>query len=910
MVESDAGPPPTQARLAVVIALAGLIGLVLVGGHGAASVVGVPTDGEDGDAYSRFVRDHFLADDRRRLVLNSDPDSSAPIVDLTPEVYQDPDGVYFQYALRSHLMQDIRRNDPSLWRIENGIVTGIQAGHSTPPPFPRPVGAWRGTLRYRAAVEAVGARNIELAGGPGAPLLILTPGTGPTGTGDPRVTTIENVADVAGRSLEAAGFDISCGGPDAGVVRIRRIGDAVAVLTQSDATCRVDAGPAAFTPGQASFEVLARGERLRIRGEGSDVTFHRRFASPDIGRISAPSAGPDRYRVAELASWSAAFERDLHRAVSGSPPPSDDIETTLDRELQLGAQEILDSHFAGLGDDTSIGTITILDALSGEVLAMAGRPGPLSGAAGGVLDLDDPLEQARRRNQNLARLSVGSAVKPLIAAAILQRHPELLGLQIRGQTEADELLGYPFERPLANHATPAWIDFNGFIRDSDNLYAAALALMGSPDVNGLECQLEPGQGYRLGSVGSSAAVRTERPKSVFETIGPDGRCRPALLEHDRQLRWVEELEDLFDVEGGFAEVGGDCQSAQRIRSSPWAALLDRYNRLDMCQFRESVPEVEALGLAGPLDFRTGAVPIILGNGDGRWSTVGLAQAYARLITGAHVTATFTPATSPATGDLGLNPEVRQAITHAMTLVTSGTASGTELPAALTGVEAIINARGLVLGAFVKTGTPIIASSRYRPSDRVINALIRYDRIRLASGTGALAIRTSQGELILAAESSAARRQDIASRLAADPVALEVLRRQPGTTAASVVERLAWHLEAMSRGDRPFVIHPARGGGLLVRVASRDEIVGGTGGDDDPSGKVVALVVAAYAPERVQGVRLNAHGRADDGRARPQRAYVVVVNLQRESTGGNAAADLAARIAERLLAERLVETVRS
>lgn len=883
-------------------ALAALIALVLFGGHGGASgAVG------QGDAYSRFVTEHFI--DARLLVLNTDPDSGAPIVDLAPEVYASPDGVLFQYAAQSHLLQDIRRNDARLWRIENGIVTGIQAGHSTPPPFPRPTGDWRGTLRYREAVASTTHRTIELDGGPGAPLLILTPDAGPTGTGDPDVTTLSPSDRLAGRPLEAAGFDIECEGPGGGAVSIRRIGEEVAVRTPAGSACVVDIGPTRLDAGQPGFEILARGERLTIHGDrGGGLTFQRRFLTPDFGRLSAPGAGGARYRAGELASWSAAFERDLGRALAGDSLPPGDIETTLDRELQLGAQAILDDHFSGLEDSSSIGAITIMDALTGEVLAMASTPRPGAGPDETFLDLDDSLEGVRRRNQNLARLPVGSAVKPLMAAAILQRQPELLTLQIRGQESASDLLGYPFQRPLSNHPAPAWVDFDAFIQGSDNLYAAALTLLGSADVNGQQCRLDPEQGYRMGLAGEAGAdqIRTTRPKSVFETADANGRCRPALLEHDRQLRWADTLEDLFDIESGFGQAETACGASpdDRIRASPWASLLNRYNRVDLCGFRESTPEIETLGLAGRLDFRTGAIPIILGNGDGRWSTIGLAQAYARLVTGERVTATFMPNAATQATPLGLDPDVRLALTHALTLVPRGTAANTGLPGALGEAEALLQARGLVLGAFAKTGTPIIASSRYRPTDQAINSLIRFDRIRLASGTGALLIRTASGQHVLTGSSDEARRREVIRAIAADPVALEALQRAPGTTVASVVARLIHHLQAMREGQSPFIIQSGNGGRLLVRVASRDDIIGGAGGEDDPSGKVIALVVAAYSPERSTGLRIDELGRAWDGRARPQRAYAVVVNIQRESAGGNAAADLAGRVVEELLARRL------
>lgn len=889
-----------------VLAAAGVLGvlmlLVLLGGHGASSGAGGGPD-----AYSRFVTAHFI--DPQLLAVNPDPGPGEPVVDLVPEVYADPEGVLYQFASQSYLLQDIRRNDPRLWQIENGLVTGMAAGHSTPPPFPRPAGDWRGTLRYRDVPTVEVDRDIELIGGPMSPRLILTRDTGPTGTGGPGVQTVGADRWRAGPALTARGFDVGCGGPDAAPIQIRRLGNEVTIAVPFGSPCEVRVGATTFERGQSGFEVLARGERLAFAAPGEPVrTLQRQLLAPDPGRISAPGAGMGRYRAPELASWSQAFEEDLARGVGAGSLPEDDIITSLDRELQLGAQAILDGHFAGLGDTTSIGTITIMDAQTGEVLAMASTPRAGSGDETGMVDQDDPLEAARRRNQNLARLPVGSAVKPLMAAAILQRDPSLSTLQIQGQGEAATLLGLELEPPLGNHAAPAWVDFNAFIQGSDNLYMAALTLLGSADVNGQTCTLLTEQAYRLGAAAGSETVTalTTRQKSVFEIVGPDGRCRAAPLEHGRQLRWADELGTLFDVNPGFAVPGQDCDADEGnpARPSPWRLLLDRYHRVDTCALTASAPEPEALGLAGRLEFRTGVVPIVLGNGDGRWSTIHLAEAYSRVVTGQRVSATFLPPMSTTSSVSGLDPSVRLTLTHALTLVPSGTARGTALPGSLDRLQQRLGERGLVLGAFAKTGTPVVVSSRYTPQDVAINALIRFGRVRLAPGSDRLLVRTVDGERQLAATADAQQQREIAELLANDPAAREALARAPHVTPGQVVQRLVRHLTVMAEGGRPFVIRTENGGRLLVRVASRDEIIGGTGGEDDPSGKVVALVIAAYRPDNADRLRLDAQGRAWDARARPERAYTVVVNLQRESTGGNDAADLAAAVVDGLLRERL------
>ncbi|WP_296816694.1 hypothetical protein [Brevundimonas sp.] len=856
---------------------------------------------QEEDAYSRFVRVHFIAP--RRLVFNERAGDGAPIVDLAPAVYADPDTRYLEYALASFLLQDIRRNDPGLWEIDNGVVTGVTPFlHFTPPPFPVERRAWRGALRYREAAEAPVQDVIVLEGGSGTPRLRLTPSSAPIGTGDPDIRTLDLSRSAGAHEIAGRAVDVFCDGPsERPSLRIRRIGDQVGVFADDLGACVVDVGPTQLGQG-ARFEVLAEGERLSVRSEsGRRLVLVRGGGRVDDGVVSAPGAAGGRYHASEIAQWSQAVERDVISAFSAGPP-SADIVTTLDRDLQQLAQSVLDEHLSGQagGTDEGTGAITIMDALTGEVLAMASAP--RGGAQGRPwIDQDDVLGRARAVNQNLQLLPVGSAAKPLMAAAILHRSPSLLGLEIQGQQEADNLLGLPLSSPISNHLSPDWIGFDAFLRDSDNLYAASLLLLGSPDTGGQRCPLAPGQVYRLGG-----ETLTSRPKSVFERLGRDGRCQAAPTGHDRQMRWADTLEDLFDIDAGLRSASGGvsrCASEDGGgQPSPWARLVSQYDGVDACRFVASTPQPEALGLIGARDFRSQVVPSALGNGDGVWSAVKLAEAYARLVTGVRVSASF-HGTSSTSGPLGLNAEVRRRITHALTLVPAGTAASTELPGSLAALQEALAAQGQVLGAFAKTGTPVVVSRRYRPVDRAINMLIRRDRLRV-SARGALQLGAQSGSRIeIRPGMSRADRERALGLLSRDAVARESLRDVAGVTPAGVIRTLERYAGQMAEGGTPFLIRQGEQAPLLVRVASRAEIIGDTGDPDTPTGKVIALVVAAYGRE---GLALGDDGRAYDGRARPLRAYVVVVNLQHESRGSNDAANLAARIVSRGLRDRLAD----
>jgi hypothetical protein len=86
----------------------------------------------------------------------------------------------------------------------------------------------------------------------------------------------------------------------------------------------------------------------------------------------------------------------------------------------------------------------------------------------------------------LRPLNVGSAVKPILAAAILSERPELATLQVKPEPFVTHTFGYPvgnFESALHGCAPVAWIDLSYFIRCSSNQYAAALVFAGVSDVN-------------------------------------------------------------------------------------------------------------------------------------------------------------------------------------------------------------------------------------------------------------------------------------------------------------------------------------------------------------------------------------------------------------------------------------------
>jgi hypothetical protein len=107
---------------------------------------------------------------------------------------------------------------------------------------------------------------------------------------------------------------------------------------------------------------------------------------------------------------------------------------------------------------------------------------------GGIVALAEAGERANRgRSSLLERVAPGSAVKPLLAAAVLSQRPELASLKIPARSgTVSSVLGMPREGPrrafttALNCAPPAdrMVDLRYFLRCSNNEYAASLLVAG------------------------------------------------------------------------------------------------------------------------------------------------------------------------------------------------------------------------------------------------------------------------------------------------------------------------------------------------------------------------------------------------------------------------------------------------
>lgn len=265
--------------------------------------------------------------------------------------------------------------------------------------------------------------------------------------------------------------------------------------------------------------------------------------------------------------------------------------------------------------------VVLADVTTGELLGI--------GETGRVAEVDRP--------RFMEPVNVGSAVKPILAAAILGQRPTLATLEVPANgARVHEIFGLPmggFENDL--HCDPpasGWVDLLFFIRCSNNRYAATLALASmissAPDV--AHARPAPGAApFRLAGQ-TWAGVRPPIPIGKGGMIPYDALVHSALangllLSFDR-VADPEALGGLTrrsDVWSGLRTTAGDSVHVPR---QIWPEV--------------SQPTLVARGTAGTIPALVAAYSY--GGWENRWTLLDLTEAYVRLLADRAITLSFTP----------------------------------------------------------------------------------------------------------------------------------------------------------------------------------------------------------------------------------------------------------------------------
>jgi hypothetical protein len=285
-----------------------------------------------------------------------------------------------------------------------------------------------------------------------------------------------------------------------------------------------------------------------------------------------------------ISFFSAAGRATVGAPGAGSPLVLS-LSATLSSDLETVAQQFLDAQQPALRRMS----VVVMDARTGEVKAI--------------------VEPSRRSNTEsllaFEPLLVGSVVKPLVAAAIIARQPQLgdITLTYAGDT-VRTVAGVPLERGFANAANGCrgGITFADFIRCSSNQYAAELL------------------------------VRSLRADGF--TAGADGMVPRDVIERSAIGAGLAEA---FDVDAfGFRTAGRN--------ASLWSATSATADRRTLLPWESRpwllFPETDGtrLDLLARYAF---------GGWENRWTLLGLGEAYARIATGREVRARIVSDSSSA-----------------------------------------------------------------------------------------------------------------------------------------------------------------------------------------------------------------------------------------------------------------------
>ncbi len=440
-----------------------------------------------------------------------------------------------------------------------------------------------------------------------------------------------------------------------------------------------------------------------------------------------------------------------------------DLALTLDAHMQEEIQTRLAEYCRSLrGNQKKAplfrGAVTVMDANTGELLSLASFPEERD------LENFDAIDARRNRllrNHNLSRLPIGSVAKVILAAGILDAEPGLADLKIpeHGEGKADNILGIKINPELSDHAVygyKGWIDFERFLEQSSNRYAAVFLTLATgfennqftfSDTEGeVDNLLGEDNRFMLGG-----KVFDRRPNLKLDLRpGADGEAVSVInsrLEHEPH---AQSLYKLFEVATTRKQTsGGEGRGDDLLDTTIWLPLLKHLyadNEIPLAHaFYGISPERENLGYNLIDNYRTRFISMILGGASSSWTNVKLTEIFSRMVTGEKVEASIvrrlqspsmeiTPWEEREKGfePLGMNEQARDRLLNAMTRVAGPNGTARQLNAQLNKYAKQLEAEGKVLGFFSKTGSPDNVSFVPTQAANAVNKLIRAGALYLGA----------------------------------------------------------------------------------------------------------------------------------------------------------------------------------
>ena len=296
------------------------------------------------------------------------------------------------------------------------------------------------------------------------------------------------------------------------------------------------------------------------------------------------------------------------------------LDEQLSRELQAELEAFIKEH--PQARDLSFAVGVIANLATGEILAAPEVNHRYADAPSSVL----------------RSVNVGSAIKPLLAAAALVSLPELATLQIRNDGgRVSELWGYPLSSDFetGSRCPIGWIDLRRFLECSSNVYAASLVSAAlQPRSSGrVALQSRPGAVFRLDG-------REESQRQPRLPLEPDLAIHPeslfaSVLTHG--------LDDLFGITTSLEDV-----SVDHGDSTVWEGLVDASG--NAVHVPSGLwPERSRVGLVyqGRRSTLRRLAAVAIGAGEARLTPIDLTQAFGRLVSDRALVLRFVPADTAA-----------------------------------------------------------------------------------------------------------------------------------------------------------------------------------------------------------------------------------------------------------------------
>lgn len=331
------------------------------------------------------------------------------------------------------------------------------------------------------------------------------------------------------------------------------------------------------------------------------------------------------------------------------------------------------------------------------------------------LDDDAVPHELRRRYQGeraFDAIEMGSASKPLWAAAALRVHPRLhRELMVQGGAVDNELFGVVVSDEGWHASASGWRGFDDFLSLSDNRYQVRLGFLGLADAD------EQGRvraGAVTGGTSESLAGTPARPWGRFPVFPPALGFSPDVprrLVSVHTTKLATTMRELFGT--GIAE--GDVPTS---RLSFWTGREEAEaggRRSSLAYLSPDPVNLRLDELKSPRDF----VSVLLGGRGNRFSAVGHAAAFTTCVTGAPVVPHVTKVREPATPRPSLRDEARRLRPGLEACVSRGTATdalGREARAVLASTPGA--------SSYAKTGTLSVSETGHDTS-RIALSVVRW-----------------------------------------------------------------------------------------------------------------------------------------------------------------------------------------